>query len=210
MRIGIIGAGHIGSTLARQFSAAGHEVAVANSRGPSTLTGLVDALGDRVRAVTAEEAADFGPVLVVAVPFGRHRELPVPAAGRIVVDTTNYYPERDGNHPELDADRTTSSELLQAHLAGSRVVKAFNTMRWDHLRDYGHEAGAIDRYGIPVSGDDPTAKRVVEDLVEQLGYQPMDAGSLAMGGRHQQPGGPVFGVDLVADELRARLGRPAY
>ncbi len=129
MRIGIIGSGHIGGTLAGHFVAAGHEVAVSNSRGPETLAELVAALGTRAQAVTAEEAARFGDLVVVSVPFGRYRELPTEGvASKVVVDTNNYYPQRDGHFEELDRDRTTSSELLQAHLPGARVVKAFNAI----------------------------------------------------------------------------------
>jgi predicted dinucleotide-binding enzyme len=206
VRVGIIGAGRLGGTLARQFSAAGHRVDVANSRAPSTLAGLATELGPRVHPVTVADAAAFADLVVLALPFGRHRELPAPAfSGRPVIDATNYEPDRDGHLPDLDADRVTSSELVQVHLADARVVKAFNTMRWDHLRDYGHEAGAIDRYGIPVAGDHNRTKWMVMDLVEQLGYAPVDAGGLASGGRSLRPGGPVYRADLTAGQLRARL-----
>jgi len=116
MRIGIIGAGHIGGTLARLFVDGGHEVAVSNSRGPETLESLVEELGDRAQTTTAADAALFGDVVVVSVPFGRYRELPTEAVmGKVVIDTNNYYPQRDGHFEELDSDRITSSELLQAH-----------------------------------------------------------------------------------------------
>ena len=138
MRIGIIGAGHIGGTLARHFVDVGHEVAVSNSRGPETLAGLVEELGGRAQAMTAAEAARFGELVIISVPFGRYRELPTEAvAGKVVIDTNNYYPQRDGHFEELDSDRTTSSELLQAHLPGARVVKAFNAILWTRLRDDG-------------------------------------------------------------------------
>ncbi|MFY1688308.1 NADPH-dependent F420 reductase [Plantactinospora sp. WMMB782] len=208
MRIGIVGTGNVGGTLARLFSRAGHEVAVANSRGPDTLRGLADELGERVRPVTAPEAARFGEVVVVSVPVGRYPELPVePMAGKTVIDTGNYYPERDGRDPALDQDRTTSSELLQRHLPEAHVVKAFNTMRWEHLREYGRQSSAQRRYGIPVSGDDPDAKRRVADLIEQVGYEPVDAGRLAEGRRHQ-PGTPVYLADLDGAELHRKLGTP--
>ncbi|MBF9132775.1 NADPH-dependent F420 reductase [Plantactinospora sp. S1510] len=208
MRIGIVGSGHVGGTLARLFGKAGHEVAVANSRGPETLRGLVDELDGQVRAATVEEAARFGDVVVVAVPFGRYAGLPAdPLSGKIVIDAGNYYPERDGHYPELDEDRTTSSELLQRHLGGARVVKAFNTMRWDHLREYGRQSSAMQRYGMPVSGDDVDAKRRVSDLIEQIGFEPVDAGGLA-DGRRQQPGSPIYGADLTGGELHERLGAP--
>ncbi|MEE6263882.1 NADPH-dependent F420 reductase [Plantactinospora sonchi] len=206
MRIGIVGTGHVGGTLARLFSKAGHEVVVANSRGPETLRGLTGELGGRVRAANAADAARFGDVVVVSVPFGRYADLPAEEmSGKTVIDTGNYYPERDGHHQDLDQDRTTSSELLQQRLSGARVVKAFNAMRWDHLRDFGRQSSAQRRYGIPVSGDDPGAKRQVADLVEQVGFEPVDAGSLAEGRRHQ-PGTEVYLADLTGAELHGRLG----
>ncbi|MDQ7904032.1 NADPH-dependent F420 reductase [Phytohabitans sp. ZYX-F-186] len=206
MNIAIIGAGHVGGTLAKHLTEAGHNVAIANSRGPDTLRRMESQLGDHGRAVTAEQAAAFGDVVFVSVPFGHYTELPVAGtAGKTVVDTSNYDPDRDGHIADLDDDRTTSSELLQRHLPQATVVKAFNTMRWDHLRDYGRTGGSLTRYGMPVSGDDAHAKREVEDLVEQLGFAPVDAGDLAHGGRRQQPGSPVFTADLTADDMHARL-----
>jgi predicted dinucleotide-binding enzyme len=209
MRIGIIGAGQIGGTLAKKFVAAGHEVAVANSRGPQTLGPLHDQLGGHAHPATTPEAARYGEVAVLAIPFGRYRELPAAAlTGRVVVDCTNYFPERDGHVPELDEGRTTSTELVAEYLRGSRVVKAFNTMSAEHLHDYSHCGGPELLYGIPVSGDDDQAKRTVMDLVEQVGFDPVDSGGLADGGREQQPGSEIFLADLPADELRARLGTP--
>ena len=143
--------------------------------------------------------------VVVSVPFGRYRELPTGAlSGKIVVDANNYYPQRDGNFPELDDDTTTSSELLQAHLPDARVVKAFNAMKWQRLRDLGRPAGDPDRLGVPISGDDQQAKQTVAELIDQIGFDPVDAGSLAEGGEHQ-PGSPVYAADLPTAELRSRL-----
>lgn len=184
MKIGIIGAGHIGGTLARLFVDAGHEVAVSNSRGLETLAGLVEDLGGGAQAMTAAEAARFGEVVVVSVPFGRYRELPTEGVtGKVVIDTNNYYPQRDGHFEELDSDNTTSSELLQAHLPGSRVVKAFNAILWSRLRDDGRPAGDGERVGIPISGDDEQAKRTVVELIDQIGFDAVDAGKLAEGGQ---------------------------
>jgi predicted dinucleotide-binding enzyme len=206
MDIGIIGAGHVGGTLAQRLTAAGHDVAIANSREPTTLRKLEDQLGEHGRAVTAEQAAALGDVVIVAIPFGRYTELPTEAtAGKIVVDASNYLPERDGHIAALDDGRMSSSELMQQQLPRAKVVKAFNAMQWDHLRDYGRSGGAATRYGIPVSGDDPNAKHEVEDLVEQLGFEPVDAGDLSHGGRKHQPGTPVFTADMTATELHARL-----
>ena len=206
MRIGIIGAGHIGGTLAQLFVEAGHEVAIGNSRGPETLAGLVEELGGRAQPTTAAEAEQFGDVVVVSVPFGRYRELPTDAvAGKVVIDTNNYYPQRDGDFEELDSDRTTSSELLQAHLPGARVVKAFNAIQWMRLRDDGRPAGDPERLGIPISGDDEEAKRTVAELIDQIGFDLVDAGTLAEGGRKHQPGTAAYTEGLPTGELRTRL-----
>ncbi len=206
MRIGIIGVGHIGGTLARHFVEAGHEVAISNSRGPATLTGLVKELGAHAQAVTSAEATRFGEVVVVSVPFGRYRELPSDGvAGKVVIDTNNYYPQRDGHFEELDSDRITSSELLQAHLPGARVVKAFNAIVWTRLRDDGRPTGDSERIGIPISGDDAEAKRTVAELIDQIGFDAVDAGTLAEGGRKHQPGSPAYTQGLHTGELRALL-----
>ena len=205
-RVGIIGAGHVGATLARALVRAGHEVAISNSRAPDTLGTLIEELGPRARAVTAAEAAEFGEVVVVSVPFSRYREVPTEHFdGKVLIDTTNYDPQRDGYLDELDSDRTTSSELLQAHLPGARVVKAFNAIRWDRLRDEGRPAGDPERLGIPISGDDAVAKRIVAQLIEQIGFDPVDAGTLATGGRKHQPGSPFYTTEMRSGELRARL-----
>ena len=138
MKIGVIGAGHIGANAARLFVKAGHEVVIANSRGPETLAGLVSELGGSTRAVTAPEAAAFGDVVFVSIPFGKYKDLPAGAfAGKIVIDSNNYYPERDGNFPDLDDGSTTSSEMLAEHLRGARIVKGFNTIWFEHLRSQG-------------------------------------------------------------------------
>jgi predicted dinucleotide-binding enzyme len=206
MRIGIIGAGHIGGTLAELFVRAGHEVAVSNSREPATLADLVARLGEGARAMTAQEASRFGEIVVVSVPFGRYRELPTDGvAGKVVIDTNNYYPRRDGEFQDLDADRTTSSELLQAHLSGARVVKAFNAIRWTSLEERGRPSGDPGRIGIPISGDEEDAKRTVAELIDQIGFEAVDAGTLAEGGRKHQQGGPLYGRELTASELHARL-----
>jgi 8-hydroxy-5-deazaflavin:NADPH oxidoreductase len=206
MRIGIIGSGKIGGTAARLFADAGREVAIANSRGPDSLTGLVEEVGDGVRAATVEDAAGFGDVVLVAIPFGRYRELPPESfAETIVVDATNYFPQRDGNFPELDEDRTTSSELLAAHLSGARVVKAFNSMQWAALRDRGAPDAGEDRLALFVAGDDEDAKGRVSALIEEIGFAPIDTGSLAEGGRRQQTGAPVFARLITARDAEEAL-----
>jgi predicted dinucleotide-binding enzyme len=207
MKIGIIGAGNIGGTSARHFVQAGHEVAISNSRGPETLRDFVSELGEKARAVAPREAIDFGEVVVVSIPFGRYRELPWEGAeGKIVIDTNNYYPSRDGIFEELDSDAATSSELLAERMKGARVVKAFNAIFWAHLRDMGRPAGDPARIAIPISGDDPEAKRVVAELIDEIGFDAVDMGSLAEGGRKHQPGAPIYTADLPSGKLRELAG----
>ena len=203
MRIGIIGVGHIGGTLAAHFVAAGHEVGISNSRGPETLVGAVDG----AQPMTVEDAERFGEVVVVSIPLGRYRDVPTDAVdGKVVIDTNNYYPQRDGQIPELDNDSTTSSELLQAHLPGARVVKAFNAIVWTRLRDDGRPAGDPDRVGIPISGDDEPAKRTVAEPIDEIGFDAVDAGTLAVGGRKHQVGAPAYAQGVPTADLRALLG----
>jgi predicted dinucleotide-binding enzyme len=206
MRIGVVGAGHIGGTLAALFVRAGHEVAVANSRGPETLAELVASIGPGADAHTAADAMRFGEAVVVSIPLFRYPELPADGvAGKVVMDTNNYYPSRDGHIAALDDDVTTSSELLAAHLRGARVVKAFNAIYWQRLRDEGRPAGDPQRLGIPISGDDPQAKALVARLIDEIGFDAVDAGTLAEGGRRHQVGAAVYGADLTGAELRAAL-----
>jgi len=208
VRIGIIGGGKIGATAARLLVDAGHEVAIANSRGPGTLGELVDGLGERARAADAAGAAAFGELVLVAIPFGRYRELPAEAlADRTVIDAMNYYPQRDGNYPELDADHTTSSELLAAHLPDARVVKAFNTMLWSTLRDAGKQGPREERLALFVAGDDPDAKDQVTRLIEEIGFAAVDTGGLADGGRRQQMGSPLIRRDVPTREAEEALSR---
>ena len=203
MRIGLIGAGKIGGTLARLFAAQGHEVAVSNSRGPETLADLVAEIGPSARAVTPAEAAEFGEVVVVSVPLGRYQEVPTAGmAGKTVIDTNNYYPQRDGHISPLDDDSTTSAELLAKHLPDAHVVKAFNQIRWDHLGAKGKPAGTPGRIGIPIAGDDAGAKQVVMELIDQIGFDAVDTGPLATG-RLFQPNTSLYVADVTADKIRA-------
>ena len=206
MKIGIIGAGHIGGTLVEKLAAAGHDVGVANAHGPQTLDARARQLGKNVHAMTVDGAASYGDVVVVSIPFGVYRTVPVEAVrSKIVVDTENYYPQRDGHFPELDEDRTTSSELLRSHLTGARIVKAFNAIRWDTLAEEGAPAGATGRLAIPLAGDDIEAKHLVEGLIDEIGFDPVDVGGLADGGRRIQPGTPLYVAHLTAAEMRDRL-----
>jgi len=194
--------------VARLLVDAGHEVAIANSRGPESLAQLVAELGDRARAVEVDEAARFGEVVLVATPLAALDSLPPEAfEGRIVVDANDYYPGRDGQIPELDDGTLTSSELLARQLPGARVVKAFNTMYFRTLATEGRpEAPREERLVLFVAGDDEEAKRKVSDLIDQLGFAPIDTGSLADGGARQQPGTPVYNQPMSPAEAERALG----
>jgi len=206
MKIGIIGSGRIGGTLTEELAAAGHRVGVANAHGPQSLEALAASLGQGVCAMTVDEAARFGDLVVVSIPFGRYRSVPAaPLSGKVVVDTENYYPQRDGHFAELDDDRITSSELVQEHLSGSRVVKAFNAVRWDTLAEEGRPRGAAGRLAVPLAGDDAEAKRIVSELIDEIGFDPVDVGALGQGGRQIQPGMPVYTAHVTAAELLRRL-----
>jgi predicted dinucleotide-binding enzyme len=202
MAIGIIGTGKIGSPAARLFVRAGHEVAIANSRGPESLAALADELGGRARAATVDEAAEFGEIVLVAIHFGAYRDLPAAAlAGKVVVDAMNYYSARDGRIAALVDETTTSSELLAEHLRDARLVKAFNTMQWESLRDRGDPEGAGERLVIFLAGDDAEAKGRVSELIDAIGFAPVDSGGLSAGGRRQQAGSPVYGRLMTASEV---------
>jgi predicted dinucleotide-binding enzyme len=197
-RIGLIGAGNIGGALARHFAAVGHDVAVSNSRDPQTLAGLVAELGDRARAGTPAEAANFGEIVVVSVPLGRYRDVPVDGtAGKVVIDTNNYYPSRDGQIAELDHDSATSSGLLAEHLPDAKVVKAFNQIGAANLAADGKPAGDPARTAIPIAGDDAGAKAVVARLIESIGFDTVDVGGLDAS-RIFQPGGPLYQQSTAA------------
>lgn len=199
MKIGIIGAGNIGANAARLFVKAGHEVAISNSRGLDTLTAVAAEIG--ARAMDVVEAATFGDVVLVSIPLGKYKSLPVEAlAGKIVIDSNNYYPGRDGNIEDLDNGTITSTELLARHLKGSRVVKAFNTIWFEHLRTEGDTEKPIEeRRVIFVSGDDDEAKRIVSDLIEQIGFAPYDLGPLS-GSAIQQPDSAVYNKSITISE----------
>jgi predicted dinucleotide-binding enzyme len=192
--IGLIGSGNVGSSVARLGVNAGHDVVLSNSRGPETLRGLVDQLGAQARAATADE----------------------------VIDTCNYYPQRDGHVAELDDESTTSSELVQRHLRGSKVVKCFNNLSSVHLRELARPTGSPDRSVLAIAGDDANAKAVVSAFLDSIGYDAYDAGALSEGWRFQRdtaayaglyngdtsgtwPPPPGSGVRITADAMRAKL-----
>ncbi|HEX6625826.1 MAG TPA: NAD(P)-binding domain-containing protein [Pyrinomonadaceae bacterium] len=202
MKIGIIGSGNIGANAARLFVRAGHQVALSNSRGGEGLEELVAELGPRARATTIEDAARFGEVSLVAIPFGNFRELPAEAfRGKIVLDAGNYYPQRDGLFAELDNGQTTSSELLASHLSGARLVKGFNTIWFEHLATQGDTNLPLqERRAIFIAGDDTQAKETIARLIEEIGFAPFDTGPLREGGRLQQPGTPIYNRVLTAKQ----------
>jgi predicted dinucleotide-binding enzyme len=204
MKIGIIGAGHIGGTLARRLSALGHDVSIANSRGPDSLAALASQSG--AKAVTVREAARGKDLVIIAIPERSVRDLPkgLFASGEktVVVDTGNYYPKRDGRIAAIE-DGTPESEWVSQQL-GRPVVKAFNTMYAQHLLERGRAADQPGRIALPVAGDDPSAKAVVLRVIDELGFDGIDTGTLAESWR-QQRGTPVYGADLKSGEAGAAL-----
>ncbi|WBB54236.1 NADPH-dependent F420 reductase [Verrucosispora sp. WMMD573] len=207
--VGLIGSGHIGGTVARLAVNAGYDVVLSNSRGPETLTDLVDELGPQASAGTVEAAARAGDLVVVTIPLKSYRSVPAePLAGKVVVDTNNYYPQRDGQIPELDEGSVTSSELLQRHLPQSRVVKAFNNIFFRYLLTLARPGDAADRSALPIAGDDPEAKATVTDFLDRIGYDTVDAGTLADSWRFQ-PDTPAYGVIYSADPANREQATPA-
>jgi predicted dinucleotide-binding enzyme len=192
--VGFIGSGHIGSTIARLAIEAGHRVVLSNSRGPETLAATAAELGPRASAATSGEAAAAGDLVVVSVPVKAFPDLPaVSLAGKTVIDTCNYGPERDGHIPELDSKSLTSSELLLRYVPDAVVVKAFNTIFYKHLLSLTRPAGAADRSYLPIAGDSAPAKAAVTEFIESIGYGVVDAGPLADSWR-QATGTPVWGT----------------
>ena len=210
MRIGIIGAGNIGGNLTRRLTALGHTVAVANSRGPETLADLAEATG--ALAVPASEAAAGADLVVVTIPEKAVPHLPAGIldgrkAGAPVIDTGNYYPQqRDGRIAEIE-DGLTESEWVSKQL-GVPVIKAFNGIYADHINSHARPAGAADRLALPVAGDDAEAKAKVMALIDEIGFDPVDAGPLSESWR-QQPGTPVYGADLDAEGVAKALAAAA-
>ncbi len=203
--IGLIGAGNIGQAVARLAIDHGYDVVLSNSRGPETLAEVVDGLGPHAEADTAEEAAARGDLVVVTVPLKAYRGVPVaPLDGKVVIDTNNYYPERDGRIAALDEHITTSSSLLQGHLGGSYVVKAFNHIRAADLVEHARPAGSPDRRALAVAGDDAGAKETVTKLIDELGFDVVDSGRLAESWRIE-PGTPGYGPRLDVDGLQEAL-----
>ncbi len=204
MKIGIIGAGMIGATAARIFAQVGHQVAISNSRGPASLSSLVQEAGSEVSAATIDEAASFGEVVLLAIPLKAYASLPAASLnGKIVIDAMNYYAERDG---EIDLSNHASSELVAQHLPGSRVVKAFNTIYFKNLATQGKPTEPAEtRLAIFISGDDVEAKAIVASLIDQIGFTAIDMGNLREGSRQQEPGSPIYAQSLTATQARQFL-----
>lgn len=207
MNIGIIGAGQIGSALATRLSSLGHSVFIANSRGPETLQDVTQKTG--ATAVTAQQAARHGDIVVVTIPLKNIPDLPKDLFEGVradvpIIDTSNYYPLlRDGQIPELETGSLTESEWVQQHL-GRPVVKVFNNIHAAHLEKRGQPAGTPGRISLPVAGDDAAAKQKVMALVDELGFDAVDDGSLHESWR-QQPGTPAYGANLPAADLQQQL-----
>jgi 8-hydroxy-5-deazaflavin:NADPH oxidoreductase len=206
MKIGIVGAGNIGGALTRRLTAVGHDVSVANSRGPETLSELASETG--ATAASAEDAVRDAELVIVTIPLKNVASLPrelfdTRAAGAPIIDTNNYYPQqRDGLIEEIE-NGVTEARWVEQHV-GSPLVKVFNNIYASHLRDRGRPKGDPDRFGLPVAADNVAAKELVMDLVDELGFDPVDAGGLDDSWR-QQPGTPCYGTDLKAEELREAL-----
>jgi predicted dinucleotide-binding enzyme len=202
--IGFIGSGNVGQAIAQRVIAVGHSVVMSNSRAPETLAGLIAWLGPRARAATATATGEAAGIVFAAIPFSSFEDVPVePLASKIVIDTGNYYAPRDGHIAALDDGSTTSSELLAAHLPTSKVVKAFNTIIAAQIVDQAVPAGTPHRRALPIAGDDGSAKRAVTNLIDEIGFDVVDAGPLAEG-RHLDPMA-AWGPILDAAQLRRSL-----
>ena len=202
--IGLIGSGHIGSQLARVAIAQGYDVVLSNSRGPETLSELVAELGPQARAGTPKEAAEAADLAVVTTPLAAIPTIPVePLAGKVVIDTNNYYPQRDGQIPELDDESTTVSELLQRHLPDSKVVKAFNHIAWMHILEDAKPSGTDGRRALAIAGDDAEAKATVAAFIDRAGFDVVDLGPLSEGWRTQRDT-PAYVAPFTAEELAAK------
>jgi predicted dinucleotide-binding enzyme len=206
MKIGIIGSGNIGGTAARLFAKAGHEVAISNSRGPESLKSFVSSVGPNIRANPVEDVIKFGEVILLAIPWRRRQDLVSVSKlfdGKIVIDAMNPYSE---NFEVIDLGNSTSSEEVLKQIPNSRLVKTFNTIYYEHLRTKGNPNAPIeDRFTIFIAGDDSNAKATVSKLIEDIGFAPVDTGSLREGGRKQQPGSPIYNNPMTANVAHTRL-----
>jgi predicted dinucleotide-binding enzyme len=209
MKIGVIGAGKMGANAARLFAKAGNQVAISNSRGPESLRELVSEIGPNAQALTVNETAAFADLVLLAIPWRNPEGLPNSdlVRGKIVVDAMNPYTD-EGD--VLDLNGSTSSEETQKRLNGARLVKAFNTIYYRRLASEGRTNAPIeDRQAIFVAGDDEEAKAIVMKLIEQIGFAPVDTGSLREGGKRQEPGSPIYNRPLTGRQAKSQLAGAA-
>jgi 8-hydroxy-5-deazaflavin:NADPH oxidoreductase len=205
--IGIIGSGHVGSNLAKATMAHGYDVVLSNSQGPGSLTSLVADLGPGARAATPEEAAAACDFAIVAIPITTVSQVPVqPLAGKVVIATINYFPQRDGHITEIDDGTTTAPGILQAHLPSSKVVRAFSMVDAADMSGDGHPKGDPKRRALALAGDDPAAKRIVTRLYEECGFDALDLGGLDESWR-VDPGQPAFVTRQTLAELKANVAK---
>ena len=205
MKIGIIGSGNIGGTAAQLFADAGHQVAISNSRGPQSLRDFEKSGGSNIKAMTIEEAIALGDVILLAIPWIKRQELPSASLlnGKIVIDAMNPYSE---NFEVINLEPSSSSEEVAKQLKGARIVKAFNTMYYQHLKTKGNtNSPKEDRTVLFVAGDDAQAKSIVSKLIDEIGFTPFDTGSLREGGRKQQPGSEIYNNPMTLEIALKKL-----
>jgi len=205
--IGIIGTGHVGTSLATAAVAHGYDVVLSNSTGPDSLASLVASLGPHARAATPEEAAAAADFAIVAIPITTVDQIPVePLAGKVVIATINYFPQRDGAFPAIDNGTTTAPGILQAHLPASSVIRAFSMVDAADMSGDGHPKGDPKRRALALAGDDPPARQLVSDLYDEFGFDTVDLGGLDESWR-VDPGQPAFVTRQNLAELQANVAK---